>query len=286
VTAPRTAEEGLSVATLSAALVRPIVDGATLRALWQRAGGPALGALELAPAPAVIVGPHRFALLIGASPLDGFVDARLAPPGAALGRGFLGLYPVPPVQPERPERAERQAERSRRLGLGPAGCARPLLALIEALARCDADVAGIVLGPAGVLWLSGAQWLERVASARDRAAWPLAALLDVAFAPSRGGLRLRSFGMPQALGLPDVELDDALAAQDDERQRLGERVVWAACDRLAAAAAQPGAGALALAPGDLVELALGDGAAHVRVVGFTDAGEHTLRLELGSATSR
>lgn len=64
------------------------------------------------------------------------------------------------------------------------------------------------------MWLPAEEWLRRAGDIRNLNNIPVEAFFDVAYGPDEGGVRRpRSFGM-MALALPDVELDDPLAASD------------------------------------------------------------------------
>jgi hypothetical protein len=139
----------------------------------------------------------------------------------------------------------------------------------------------VVLGGAGSVWLPPDEWLRRVRDPRDADNIPVEAFLDVAYGPpDQGALRPRSFGMMATLALPDLEIDDARAAHDDERHRLCERVLWAACRLLARED-----DASALTPGSTMTVGLDEGRASFRVVGFTDEDRQTLRLADVAASS-
>jgi hypothetical protein len=268
-------EEGLRFAKLCATTVRPIPDRAALRALWESSGCAEKAKLDFVPGPVAVIEDRPFEVLFGTGPLDAVVDARFRPTGAPLGAGFVGFWDGVPRLARDPNLSVPNG-----WGFGPSGSARHLLELVATLARCRDEVTGVVIGGAGALWLPPVEWLRRIGDARDSNNIPVEAFLDVAYGLADEGVRrLRSFGMMMALALPDVEVDDPVAAQDDARHRLCESVAWAACRVLA------GEDALRNAPpevslpiGGTVKVRVEEGRVSFRVVGFTDEEEHTLRI--------
>lgn len=268
-------EEGLGSAKLGVTTLRPIPDRSALRMLWDQASLGSIARLDFVPGPVAIVGQHQFQVLFGAGPLDSVLDSRFCPPGVPLGDGFVGFWDGVPQLARDPSLSA-----SNGWGFGPKGSARAILDLVARLARCRAEVTGVVIGRAGALWLRPEEWLRRTGDIRNPSNIPIEAFLDVAYGPEEGGVRrLRSFGMMMALALPDIEVDDALAAQDDARHELCESVVWAACRVLAGEDALRNAPPeVSLPVGRSVKVRVEVGVVSFCVVGYTDEEKHTLRV--------
>lgn len=195
-------------------------DGDALRAWWSAAGLDDVATLRLTPRPQLRCGPHRWSVAFGAGLAGDVLDLRFAGDTPPSGVGFVGVLAAPVI-------AWAELGQPNACGLGPAGDAGALLALLDRLvARPDVD--GTIAGHAGNLWLPAGEWRRRRGD-DERNPLPVEAWLDVAFGPPQDGvLRLRSFGMA-ALGLPDVEVDEPAAADDDDTHELAQALAWTAC---------------------------------------------------------
>lgn len=261
------------IAKLGATTVRPIPDRAALRALWERSGCGERARLDFIPGPVALIENHELQVLFGTGPTEADVDARYRPEGAPLGAGFIGFWDG------MIELARSPGPGSSSWGFGAHGNARHVLELMTTLARCRDEVTGVVIGAAGALWLPAEEWLRRAGDPRDPRNIPVEAFLDVAYGRAEGGVRrLRSFGM-WGLALPDVEIDDPHAMDDDERHDLCMRVVWHACRRLAGEDAMRDAPPEESLPaGGIVTFRVEGGLVSCRVVGYTDETGSTIRL--------
>lgn len=268
--------EGPRFAKLSVATTSPMPDRAAVRAFWERTGASAIAKLDFVPSPIVTIRHHEIQALFGDGPFDSVLDTRHRPDGAPLGTGFVGFWMGTP------KLARNDAFRmASAWGFGPRSSARPLLQLVSHFARQTEEVPGVIVGCADAMWLPSEEWLRRAGDFHDPDRIPVEAFVDVAYgAPDEAGVRrLRSFGMMLGLALPDVEVDDALAAHDDAHHRLAESVAWAACRVLAgedAHRAKPPRESLPI--GGIVKVHVEEGLVTFRVLGFTDEEEHTLRL--------
>lgn len=264
----------LSIFQLSATTMHPIRGRTALYAFWERSGCGERARLEFAPDPVAFIADGGFQLFLGTVPPDAVVDARHRPDGAPLGAGFVAFW-----DGSIPRLARVPGVNQSFWGFRPGGHARLLLELMTTLARYRDEVTGVVIGAAGALWLPAEEWLQRAGDPHDPDNIPVEAFLDVAYGPTEGGIRrLRSFGM-MSLGLPEVEVDDPLAADDDARHALCENVVWHACRRLAGEdALREALPEVSLPAGGNLTFRGEDGVVSYRVVGYTDATHDMLRL--------
>ncbi len=243
--------------------------------LWKKTGLDSVAKLDFVPGPVAEIKKWPFQVIFGAGPFDSVLDLRFRPHGAPLGEGFVGFYDGVPELARDPALNVPNA-----WGFGPEGSARPLLELVAKLANCRDEVTGVVIGGAGAMWLSPEEWLRRAGDIWNPNRIRVEAFLDVAYGPGEDGVRrLRSFGMPMALALPDIEVDDPLAGEDDVRHRLCESVVWAACRILAGEDAFHNAPPeVSLPIGQTVRVRVEEGLVSFRVVGYTDEEKHMLRV--------
>jgi len=243
--------------------------------LWKKTGLDSVAKLDFVPGPVAEIKKWPFQVIFGTGPFDSVLDLRFRPHGAPLGEGFVGFYEGVPELARAPDLNVPNA-----WGFGPEGSARPLLELMAKLASCRDEVTGVVIGGAGAMWLSPEEWLRRVGDIWNPNRIRVEAFLDVAYGPGVDGVRrLRSFGMPMALALPDIEVDDPLAREDDVRHRLCESVVWATCRILAGEDAFHNAPPeVSLPIGHTVRVRVEEGLVSFRVVGYTDEEKHMLRV--------
>jgi hypothetical protein len=220
--------ESLSGTRLAVTTAMPITGPGVLRQLWQDAGCNEIAPLQTRPAAQVEVDGHLFRIRWGEGELATVLDTRRAREIGQLGRGFVGFYTG---FPEHARVASLRMASS--WGFGPKGDARALLALVERLAH-HAAVTGVVLGCADNVWLSTGVWLQTLGTPERRNAIPVQAFVDVAFGPPIHGVRrLTTYGMYAGLALPDIEVDDPSAGDDDARYELCFDVAVAACRVLA-----------------------------------------------------
>jgi hypothetical protein len=163
-------------------------------------------------------------------------------------------------------------------GFGAQGNARSFAAITAKLAR-SATATGVIVGSADQLWLPTDEWLRRADGHDDPKRIRVEAFVDVAYGPQANGARhLRSYGMHRGLGLPDVEVVDALAAGDDERHYFIQSVAWMACRILAGEDAyEKSPPEKTLPVGNTVSVTVEEGRTSFRVAEF-DAHERLFRL--------
>lgn len=265
--------DALSGTRLGVTTAMPITGLDVLRQLWQDAGCDEIAPLQTRPRPQTEVDGHLFQIRWGEGELATVLDTRRAREIDQLGRGFVGFYAGVP------ERARVASSRmTSNWGFGPKGDARALLALVERLAH-HAGVTGVVLGCADNSWLSTGHWLQTLGTPERRNAIPVQAFVDVAFGPPIDGVRrLTTYGMYAGLALPDIEVDDSSAGDDDARYELCHDVAVAACRVLAGEDERGSTPEQTLPPGEQVIVWAGGRRASFRVLGDATGDVRLLRI--------